>query len=36
MISAEPFFRYVSCSSTGAKVGMRKAIIKKGEIRTRS
>src|SRR5271166_6394555 len=28
MISAEPFFRYVSCSSTGAKVDMRKAIIR--------
>src|SRR6202034_66132 len=32
MISAEPFLRYVSCSSTDAKVGMRKNIIKKGRI----
>src|SRR5579872_6203906 len=28
MISAAPFFRYVSCSSTGAKLDMRKDIIK--------
>ncbi len=27
MISAEPFLKYVSCSSTGAKVDMGKDII---------
>src|SRR5580704_7909876 len=34
MISAEPFLRYVSCSSTGAKVGMRKAIIRNAAARS--
>src|ERR1700751_4182015 len=36
IISAEPFLRYVSCSSTGAKVDMGKDIIRNAEGRTQN